>query len=79
MDKVIKDLSLRYYKDVRVIKTICEHPLLFTKRKIEDPTNLRAIMIRYLGKFVPKHGKTVEDKQKNYDRYLLNKSKYNNV
>jgi hypothetical protein len=74
MDKVIKDLSLRYYKDVRVIKSICEHPLLFTKRKIEDPTNLRAIMIRYLGKFVPKHGKTIENKQKNVKRFLDRKN-----
>jgi len=74
MNKVIKDLSLRYCKDVRVIKTICEHPLLFTKHKIEDSTNIRAIMIRYLGKFVPKHGKTLEDKQRNVKRFLDRKN-----
>jgi len=74
MEKMIKELSLKYCKDVRVIKTICEHPLLFTKHKIEDPNNIRAIMIKYLGKFVPKYGKGLEDKQRNVKRFLDRKT-----
>lgn len=74
MEEVIKELALKYNKDKRVIKVICEHPLLFAKHMIEDPNNIRAIMIRYFGKFVPKHGITLEDKQKNVDRYLKSKS-----
>jgi len=74
MEEVIKELALKYNKDIRVTKAICEHPLLFTKHTIENPNDIRAIMIKYFGKFIPKYNKTVEDKQKNMDRYLKRKS-----
>jgi hypothetical protein len=74
MEEVIKELALKYNKDIRVTKAICEHPLLFVKHMIESPDNIRAIMIRYLGKFVPKNKKTIEDKQLNVAKHLQRKS-----
>lgn len=74
MEEIIKELSQKYTKDKRVIKAICEYPFLFSKHKIEDPSNLRAIMIMYFGKFVPKFRSTIEDKIVNTDKYILRKS-----
>lgn len=73
-DEIIKELSLKYDKDPRVIKLICYHPLLFAKHVIEDPNDDRPIMIRYFGKFVMKHFKSKDDKKKNVDRFLHKKS-----
>jgi hypothetical protein len=73
MEDIFKELSIKYDKDKRVIKLICEHPLFFTRRRIEDPNDIRAIMITYFGKFVPKFGKTVEDKVLNVNKYLSKK------
>lgn len=64
MDDVLKDISLRFYKNIRVVKVICEHPLLFVKKRMEDPEDIRAIMITYFGKFVLKPSKTIEDKRR---------------
>lgn len=74
MDDIIKDLSDKYKIDQRVIKLICYHPLLFAKRIIEDPSDERAIMIKYFGKFILKYNKTSEDKKINVDKYLYKKS-----
>jgi hypothetical protein len=73
MEEIIKELSLKYNKDKRVIKLICEHPLLFVKNRIKDPNDIRSIMIPYFGKFVFKFGKTVEDKKLNTDKNLSRK------
>lgn len=71
MDDVLKDLSLRYYKDIRVVKFICEHPLFFVREKIKDPNDIRAITVPYFGKFVFKPTKTMADKQYNRKKYDL--------
>ena len=73
MEEIIKELSLKYNKDKRVIKLICEHPLLFTRHRIEDPNDIRPIMIPYFGKFVFKFGKTMDDKILNFKKYLSKK------
>jgi hypothetical protein len=73
MEEIIKELSLKYNKDKRVIKLICEHPLLFVKNRIKDPNDIRSIMIPYFGKFVFKFGKTLEDKKFNTDKNLSRK------
>lgn len=73
MEEIIKELSLKYNKDKRVIKLICEHPLLFVKNRIKDPNDIRSIMIPYFGKFVFKFGKTLEGKKLNTDKNLSRK------
>ncbi len=74
MEDIIKELSLKYNRDKRVIKLIAEHPLLFTKHCIQDPNNIRPVMIPYFGKFVLKFKKTVESKIYNTNKYLARKS-----
>ena len=66
---IMKDISLRFYKDMRVIKAICHHPFLFTKKRIEDPNDVRAVMIMYFGKFVMKYFKNMQSKQRNVKKY----------
>ena len=66
---IMKDISLRFYKDMRVIKAICYHPFLFSKKKIEDPNDTRAIMITYFGKFVMKSLKNMDSKIRNVKKY----------
>lgn len=66
---IMKDISLRFYKDMRVIKAICHHPFLFSKKKIEDPNDIRAIMIPHFGKFVMKALKTMDSKIRNVKKY----------
>jgi hypothetical protein len=70
MEDIVNKLSLKYNKDKRVIKLICEHPLLFVKNRIKDPNDIRSIMIPYFGKFVFKFGKTLEDKKHNTEKNL---------
>jgi hypothetical protein len=65
VDPILKDLSLRFYKDIRVIKLICDHPLFFVSERIKDPTDIRAIMIPFFGKFVFKYSKTMSSKEIN--------------
>jgi hypothetical protein len=74
MEDVIKQISLTIGKDKRVVECIVHHPLLFTKHVIEDPNDIRAIMIPYFGKFVFKIFKTVEDKKRNVEKFLHRKS-----
>ena len=74
MEDIIKQISLTIGKDKRVIECIVHHPLLFTKRVIENPEDIRAIMIPYFGKFVFKIFKTVEDKKRNVEKFLHRKS-----
>jgi len=69
MEEIIKQLSQKYNKDKRVIKVICEYPFLFAKRKIEDPNDIRPIMITYFGKFIPKHTVTLEVKNRNVNNF----------
>ena len=77
LDEIIKELAIKYNKDIRVIKLICEHPLFFTKYHIADPNDVRPIMIRYLAKFVPKFGVTLEKKIANTVRHDKVREKYN--
>jgi len=74
MEEIIKELSLKYNKDKRVIKLICEHPLLFTAHHIKDPNDNRPIMIPYFAKFVFKFGKTLEGKKLNVEKLLSKRS-----
>lgn len=71
---IYKQIAKQFDMDERVIKLICEHPLFFVKQKIEDPENIKAIMIRYFCKFVPKYNKTIEDKKFNVQKYLSRKA-----
>lgn len=73
MNDIFKELSLKYNKDRRVIKLICEHPLLFVVNRIRDPNDVRPIMIPYFGKFVVKFGVTMQDKITNVKKYLSKK------
>lgn len=59
-DKLIKHISLIKFKDPRVIQAIVYHPLLFAKRKMTDPDDLRPIRIRYFGAFVGKYMRNKE-------------------
>jgi hypothetical protein len=74
MEDIIKQISLTVGKDKRVIECIVHHPLLFTKRVIENPEDIRAVMIPYFGKFVFKTMKTLEDKKCNMQKFLRKKS-----
>jgi hypothetical protein len=74
MEEIIKQLSQKYNKDKRVVKVICEYPFLFAKRKIEDPNDLRPIMITYFGKFVPKFSITPEVKISNTEKFSKRKA-----
>lgn len=76
VDPILKDLSLRFYKDIRVVKFICDHPLFFVAEKMKDPDDIRAIMVPFFGKFVFKYGKTLENKRfnrKKYDQRIAHK------
>jgi hypothetical protein len=74
MEDIIKELSIKYNKDQRVIKTICDYPLLFVKHRMEDPIDTRAIMIRHFGKFVFKSWFDPELKKVHVQKYLDKKS-----
>jgi hypothetical protein len=53
-DKRIKELSLRYGKDKRIIQSIAHFPIKFTKRVMADPSDNRPVRIRYFGAFIQK-------------------------
>ena len=74
MKEIYKQIAKQFDKDERVVKLICEHPLLFTKHKMEDPIDIRPIMIMYFGKFVFKRTKSLDDKNKAIETYLKKKS-----
>lgn len=74
MKEIYKQIAKQFGKDERVVKLICEHPLLFTKHRMEDPNDLRPIMITHFAKFVLKTTKTVKDKELSLKRYLTKKS-----
>lgn len=73
-DAIIQDLSLRNSKQKWVIDAIVNHPFLFAKRRMEDPDDLRPIMIVHFGKFVPKYGTTLESKRINTEKHFARKS-----
>jgi len=54
-DKILKHISLIKNLDVRIIKNIVYHPLLFAKKKMADPDEYRPIRIRYFGVFIQKY------------------------
>ena len=54
-DKIIKELSLRKFKDPRVIQAIVYHPILFAKKIMADPDDERPVRIRYFGVFTQKY------------------------
>lgn len=54
-ERIIKDISLCRFKDPRVIKTIVNHPILFTKRVMSNPDDYRSVRIRYFGVFTQKY------------------------
>lgn len=70
-DKIIKDLSLRYRKDERVIRAITNSPFVFTKtvmRSFEDDTPIR---FPYFGAFVLRHNMSKMKRQSILLRNIL--------
>lgn len=65
-DQIIKDISLRKMKDIRVIRLIAHYPLKFLKDKMQNMEDWRPVRIRYFGVF----GLTKAAK----DKYLNNKA-----
>lgn len=41
--------------DQRVVRLVADYPLKFSRDRMSDPDDWRAIMIRYFCKFVPKN------------------------
>ena len=70
VNKIHKDLSLRYRLDKRVIREITFHPYLFSKRMMENGDD-RAMMLMYFGKFAPKQTKDKEEAIKYILKMLL--------
>ena len=66
-DKIIRSIARKYGKDQRVVRSIVYHPLLITKRVIEDLVDNRPTRIRYFGAFVQKPVKNKE--------FLMNKKR----
>ena len=66
-DKIIRGIANKYGKDPRVVREIVYHPLLFTKRRMEDPLEDRPVRIRYFGAFVQKNIKN--------KKFLMSKKK----
>ena len=53
-NKIVKELSLKYGKDERIIRNIAYFPFKFTKRIMADYNDNRPVRIRYFGAFVQK-------------------------
>lgn len=69
INDIIKSLAEKYGIDPRVMKAIVLHPLLFAKKRIQDPIDTKAIRILHFGVFKLRHGVTVEDKLTRQSRY----------
>ncbi len=54
--KIIKELSIKYGKDVRVIDTITRHPFKFLYELMQSESQ-KAFRIKYLGVFAMKQTK----------------------
>lgn len=54
-DKILKNISLLKFKDIRIIQKIAYHPLFFTKEKMMNSDDERPIRIRYFGVFMQKY------------------------
>jgi hypothetical protein len=54
-DDILRELSHKFNKDIRHIKTICYYPIRFTKEIIENTLDDRPIRIRYFGAFTQKY------------------------
>jgi hypothetical protein len=74
MEDVINKIAEKFGKDARVIKLIAEHPLLFTRHIMENPDDVRPVMIRHLGKFIYKQFRSPEEKKVQTAKYLKRKS-----
>jgi nucleoid DNA-binding protein len=71
IDKIIKELSLKYRKDERVIRAITNSPFIFTKtvmRSFEDDTPIR---LPYFGAFVLRHNMSKMKRQSILLRNIL--------
>lgn len=53
-EKTIKELSLKYGIDSRVVRTVASFPFKFLKHVMADHNDTRPVRIRYLGAFVQK-------------------------
>lgn len=54
--KIVKELSVKYDKDVRVIDTITRHPFKFLYELMQSSSE-RPFRIKYLGVFAVKNSK----------------------
>jgi len=52
---LIKEISIMTGVDQRVVRLVADYPLKFSRDRMSDPDDWRAIMIRYFCKFVPKN------------------------
>jgi nucleoid DNA-binding protein len=53
-EKIIRDLAREEKLDPRVVKLVVDSVIKFTRDRITDPTDRRAVMIPHFGKFAPK-------------------------
>jgi len=50
VNRIIRELAVRYNKDSRVIQAICDHPIIFVKGMMNELSE-RPIRIKYFGVF----------------------------
>lgn len=55
--KILKILTEKYNKDVRVIDLITRHPFRFIRDVISDPEDDRPIRLMYFGAFLQKNSR----------------------
>lgn len=54
-DDILRELSKKFNKDIRHIKTVAYYPIRFAKEIIENTLDDRPIRIRYFGAFTQKY------------------------
>jgi len=54
-DEILKELSKKFNKDIRHIKTVAYYPIRFAKEIIENTLDDRPIRIRHFGVFTQKY------------------------
>ena len=58
MDKLLKQLSSKYKKDIRVIRQVANHPFKFIRDGMSNPVNTCHYRLKYLGIFAYKRNLT---------------------
>ena len=55
-EKLIKEASVQFNIDARVVEVIDHYLFLFLANRLRDKDDIRPIMYRYMGKFAVKAG-----------------------